>query len=67
LSFNSLYNTYLNASLPPGPIANPGIESIKSVIYYKESDFLFYLTDNKGQMHYAKTLEEHNQNIKNFL
>lgn len=67
LSFNSLYNTYLNASLPPGPIANPGIESIKSVIYYNESDFLFYLTDNKGQMHYAKTLEEHNQNIKNFL
>lgn len=63
----SPYNTYLHPGLPPGPIANPGLASIKAVIYSKETDNWFYLHDSKGGVHYAKTLEEHNGNIAKYL
>ncbi|MEK9143874.1 MAG: endolytic transglycosylase MltG [Patescibacteria group bacterium] len=63
----SLYNTYLHPGLPPGPIANPGLASIKAVIYPKETDYWYYLHDPKGGAHYAKTLEEHNSNISKYL
>ncbi len=63
----SLYNTYLNPGLPPGPIANPGIESIKAVIYPKETDYWYYLHDPAGGVHYAATVEEHNTNVATYL
>jgi len=63
----SSYNTYLNAGLPPTPIANPGLSSIKSVIYPQDSDYWYYLHDSEGNIHYAKTLQEHNQNISKYL
>lgn len=64
---NSTYNTYLHSGLPPGPIANPGLASINAVIYPKETDNWFYLHDPKGGAHYARTLEEHNQNSATYL
>jgi UPF0755 protein len=64
---NSPYNLYKNLGLPPGPIANPGLSSIKAVINPEESPYWFYLHDSKGQIHYAKTGEEHNKNIQLFL
>lgn len=63
----SVYNTYLHSGLPPGPIANPGLASIKAVIYPKETDYWYYLHDPKGGVHYAKTLEEHNANSAKYL
>lgn len=63
----TLYNTYLHPGLPPGPIANPGLASIKAVIYPKETDYWYYLHDPKGGVHYAETLEEHNSNIAKYL
>lgn len=63
----SAFNTYLNPGLPPGPIANPGIDSIRAVIYPKETDYWYYLHDTQGGVHYAKTLEEHNSNIAKYL
>ena len=63
----SPYNTYLNPGLPPGPIANPGIVSIKAVIYPKTSDYWYYLHDPKGGVHYGRTLEDHNRNIEKYL
>jgi len=63
----SLFNTYLNQGLPPSPICNPSLSSIKAVIYPTKTDYLFYLTDNLGQMHYAKTGGEHNQNVEKYL
>lgn len=67
LKINSPYNTYLNPGLPPTPIANPGLAAIKAVIYPQDSDFWYYLSDRQGQMHYAKTLAEHNKNIEKYL
>lgn len=64
---NSPYNTYLNTGLPPGPICNPGLESIKAVIYPQTTDYWFYIHDSSGVAHYAKTIEEHEVNITKFL
>lgn len=63
----SSYNTYTNPGLPPRPIANPGLVSIKAVIYPKETDYWYYLHDPEGLVHFAKTLEEHNSNIAKYL
>jgi len=63
----SPYNTYKYLGLPPGPIANPGLEAIKASFLSTSSDYWFYLHDSNGQIHYAKTLEDHNQNICTYL
>ncbi len=67
LSLNSPYNTYLNAGLPPTPICNPGYDAIYAAYHPIVSDYLFYITGNDNQMHYAKTLTEHNANIAKYL
>jgi UPF0755 protein len=67
LKISSPYNTYKNLGLPPGPIANPGQEAIKASFEAKSSDYWFYLHDLKGQIHFAKTIEGHNQNICEYL
>lgn len=64
---NSPYNTYANPGLPPGPISNPGIASIRAVIYPKTTDYMFYLHDPTGAVHYAKMVEEHNANVERYL
>ncbi len=66
-SVNSPYNTYLNKGLPPAPICNPSLDAIKSVIYYKETPYWFYITDHNGVTHYSETLEEHNANVQKYL
>lgn len=66
-ALNSSYNTYKNPGLPPGPIANPGIEAIKAAVNPAQSDYYFYIHDNNGNVHFAKTLSEHNQNIEKYL
>lgn len=66
LKINSPYNTYRNPGLPPTPIANPGLATLKAVIQPAETDYLYYISDNTGKNHYAKTIEEHNANIKKF-
>lgn len=64
---NSPYNTYLNSGLPPFPIASPGIESIKAVIYPESSDYLFYLHGKDGKIRYGETIDDHNENIQKYL
>ena len=68
LEIDSPYNTYKNKGLPPTPICNPGLASIKAVIDASENTpYWYYLSDKTGRMHYAKTLDEHNENIKKYL
>ena len=57
---NSLFNTYKYLGLPPGPICNPGTDSIKAAIYPKNSDYWYYLSTPEGKTIFSKTLEEHN-------
>ncbi len=61
------YNTYTNKGLPPGPITNPGIESIKAAIDPTASPYLYYLTDKNNVMRYASTHEDHVQNKALYL
>ena len=67
LSLDSPYNTYKYPGLPPAPICNPGFDSIYAAYHPISSDYVYYITGTDGKMYYAKTLEEHNQNIINYL
>jgi len=64
LAFASPYNTYEVTGLPPGPIANPGIESLQAVANPEETPFLFFRArcDGSGRHSFATTYEEHLQN-----
>lgn len=66
LKINSPYNTYLNSSLPPTPIANPGIEALKAVVNPENTNFMYYISDKTGHLHFAKTLSEQSQNIEKY-
>lgn len=67
LEVDSPYNTYKYVGLPPGPIANPGLDSIMAAIYPTGSDYLYFLTDSDGVAHFASTLAGHNQNRVKYL
>lgn len=60
-SVNSPYNTYITTGLPPGPIANPGIAAIRSVIYPASSDYFYFRArcDQSGYHNFAESFEEH--------
>lgn len=62
---DSPYNTYKYYGLPAGPIANPGIDSIKAAIYPKQTEYWYYLTD--GKTIFSETLEEHNEAKARYL
>ena len=67
LQIKSPYNTYLNQGLPPTPISNPGKDALKAAAQPDTNNYWFYLHDSKGQIHFAKTVEEHNQNVCIYL
>lgn len=67
LNINSPYNTYRNIGLPPTPIANPGLESILATINPIDTSYLYFLADDKGNVHYAKTFEDHKNNRRSYL
>lgn len=67
LKIKSPYNTYRNPGLPPSPICNPSLSSIKAVVYPSGNPYYFYITDKQGVMHYTKTLSEHNVNVAKYL
>lgn len=64
---NSPYNTYQNIGLPPGPISNPGLSAIKAAIYYKTSDYNFFLSKPDGETVFSKDFEEHKENKAKYL
>ena len=67
LQTDSPYNTRKYRGLPPTAISNPHISSIRAAIYPKESPYMYYLHGSDGQVHYGKTLEEHNENKRKYL
>lgn len=63
----SPYNTYRNKGLPPTPIASPGVESIRAALSPIKNDYLYYLSDKDGVIHYAKDFAEHRKNKLQYL
>lgn len=59
----SPYNTYLNGGLPPGPISSPSLDSIMAVLEPAQTDYLYFLGKGDGTHVFAKTYEEHQQNM----
>lgn len=64
LNADNGYNTYRRAGLPPGPIANPGRESIAATLNPEPHDFIFFVADGAGGHIFARTLAEHNANVQ---
>jgi UPF0755 protein len=67
LEIDSPYNSYKYPGLPPTPICNPGIESIRSVIYPENTDYLYFVAKGDGTHLFAKTFEEHLRNISKVM
>lgn len=67
LEVDSAYNTYRYPGLPPGPISNPGLESLLAAMTPTKSEYLYYLTGRDGNMYYARTFEEHRENRARYL
>lgn len=63
---DSLYNTYVYAELPPGPIANPRLESILAVLNPSDTNYLYFVARPDGSHAFAETFEEHLQNVEEF-
>ncbi|HLC69840.1 MAG TPA: endolytic transglycosylase MltG [Patescibacteria group bacterium] len=64
---DSPWNTYKYPGLPLGPIANPGLASIKAAIYPEKNDYWYFMTDGTGKIYYGRTLDEHNANVNRYL
>ncbi len=60
------YNTYMNYGLPPGPIANPGRESLIAVINPANTGCLYFVSKNDGSHHFSSTLTEHNKAVAKY-
>jgi UPF0755 protein len=66
LLFDSTYNTYAKSGMPPGPIANPGIDSIIAVIRPAQTNYLFFVARNDGSHVFSRTFEEHEANVQRY-
>jgi len=67
LKLDSPYNSYTNKGLPPTPISNPGLMAIEAAVTPIKTGYLYFLTDDEGNMHYATTHEEHVLNKEKYL
>ncbi len=63
LEMDHPYNTYTRTGLPPGPIANPGADSIAAALNPAETGYFYFVADGTGGHAFAKTLAEHNRNV----
>jgi UPF0755 protein len=63
MRFNSPYNTYTHAGLPPGPIGNPGKSALEAAMHPAQTDYYYFVADAQGHHRFARTFEEHNNNV----
>ncbi len=69
LSRNTPYNTYLHAGLPPGPVANPGVKSLRAAMQPAQTDYLYFVAagaNPQGHSLFSHTLDEQNRNVAGY-
>ncbi len=66
LQTHTPYNTYIIAGLPPGPIANPGSESIKAALYPADTKYLYFVSKRDKTHYFSSTLAEHNKAVRKY-
>jgi UPF0755 protein len=66
LEVDSPYNTYRNTGLPPAPICNPGLDSIRAVLNPAQTNYLYFVARADGSHVFAETLEEHLRNVEQY-
>ena len=66
LEIDSPYNTYIHAGFPPGPIANPGEDSLKAVLEPQKTDFLYFVSRNDGTHQFSKDFQSHLNAVAKF-
>jgi UPF0755 protein len=62
----SPYNTYTHTGLPPGPIANPGVDSLRAALHPPTTGYLYFVADAAGHSRFATSLKEHNSNVEQY-
>ena len=65
--YDSPYNTYRYEGLPPGPIANPGMDCMKAIIDAPNTSYLYFVADKDGHNYFATTYENHMKNVKEYM
>ncbi len=60
----SAYNTYLHPGLPPGPICNPGLASLRAAIAPAKTDYLYFVSDDNGHSRFSASLKEHTLQVQ---
>lgn len=63
MRFDSRYNTYKYAGLPPGPIGNPGKSALEAAMHPAQSEYYYFVADAQGHHRFSRTIEEHNKNV----
>jgi UPF0755 protein len=66
LKYDSPFNTYLYSGLPPGPIANPGKDSLEAALYPADKKFLYFVSKNDGSHHFSQTFREHQNAVNKY-
>lgn len=66
LSSRSPYNTYRVQGLPPGPIASPGLHSLRAALFPAPASYLYFVSRNDGTHHFSSTLAEHNEAVEKY-
>lgn len=62
----NVYNTYRHEGLPPGPICNPGLDSVEAVLTAEAHDYLYFVARGGGRHTFSATLEEHNAAVARY-
>jgi UPF0755 protein len=62
----SPYNTYVIPSLPPGPIANPGLAALRATLHPADTKYLYFVSNNHGHHLFSETYEQHARRVNTF-
>jgi len=60
------YNAYLNVGLPPTPISNPGLASLRAVLHPAQTDYLYFVSKNDGTHYFSTNFEEHSAAVRKY-